>query len=342
MRRMEAQANPVLVELTRGETVESVHRGAVAICDARGDLKLALGDLDRPVFARSAYKMIQALPLVETGAADRFRLTERELALACASHSGERVHVETVRAWLADAGCGADDLACGAHAPSDEAAAAHLIRTGEAPTRLHNNCSGKHAGFLCVCRHLGEPTAGYERIDHPLQRRVRQTLGEMCDADPEAMPWGVDGCSAPNFALPLRKLARGFARLADPAGLGPARADAARRLTAASKAWPLLGSGSGRGDEAFIRLSGGGTVTKIGAEGVYAAILPRAGLGVALKIDDGAPRAAETAMAALLVSLGALGREEAAPWLAPPIVNWRGEICGVRRPAATLQAALGA
>lgn len=330
--------NPVLVELTRGDIVESFHRGAVAVCGTDGGLRWQIGDVERPIYPRSAFKMIQALPLLETGAADAFGLTPQELALACASHSGEPVHVETVARSLARIGAAERDLACGPHLPLGEAAAHALLHDHQKPTRLHNNCSGKHAGFLCTARHCGEPLAGYADLDHPVQRRVRQAIGELCQVAPDAMPWGIDGCTAPNFALPLRRLAQGMARLANPAGLGAIREQAIRRLVEAVKAHPHLVAGTGRADVDLITEATGGTVTKTGAEGVFTAAIPSLGLGVALKIDDGAGRAAETAIAAILVALGVLDpRSRAArASIDAPIRNWRGDICGTRRPTVVL------
>ena len=333
-------ANPVLVELTRGQMVESVHRGSVAVCDAKGGVRLALGDIESPVYPRSAFKIMQALPLVETGAADAFKVSPRELSMACASHSAEAFHVKTAGQWLKRIGCAECDLACGPHLPSDEPVLRAMLRGRKEPTRLHNNCSGKHTGFLTVARHMGEPVEGYEGIDHPVQRRIRQTLAEVCGLQADAMPWGIDGCAAPNFAMPLRNLAMGMARLAMPDGLGPVRAQAARRLVAAVKANPLYESGTGRPDARLIEAASGGTITKIGAEGVYIAIIPDLGLGVALKIDDGAARAAETAIAAVLVSLGVLDRDSPAArsMIAAPINNWRGDLCGERHPGEVLTA----
>ena len=331
-------ANPVLVELTRGALVESVHRGAIAVCDAFGRATLALGDVEAPAYPRPAFKMMQALPLIEPGAADAFKVSAKELALACASHSGEDFHVKTAARWLKRLGCSERDLACGPHLPGNEAAARRMQRGRKEPTRLHNNCSGKHTGFLCTACHMGEPVAGYVGVEHPVQMRVRRAIGELCGVTPEAMPWGIDGCAAPNFALPLKALATGFARLADPSGLSSARAAAASRLMAAVRAHPLHQSGTGRSDAAMIAAATGGTVVKIGAEGVYSAAIPALGLGVALKIDDGAGRAAETAMAAILVRLGVLEGSGAAArsFTAAPIRNWRGDLCGERRPAAAL------
>jgi L-asparaginase II len=327
--------NPVLVELTRGDRVESVHRGAIAIADATGTLRSSIGDVETPVFPRSSLKPIQALPLVESGAADTFSLTDEHIALACASHSGEPMHTERVTAWLARLGLTQSDLACGAHAVRYEPVWHAMIARGEQPTRIHNNCSGKHTGFLTVARHWDIATKGYEHIDHPVQQAVAAALRELSGvAD---LPWGVDGCAVPNFALPLAGFARALARLATPGELEPRRGRAARRIVAAMAEHPELVSGTGRSCAVLIRSCSGRAVVKAGAEGVYAAIVPSLGLGVALKIDDGAGRAAETAVASILHSLGVLGTDTAAlAILRVPIANTRGTIVGERRPTAAL------
>lgn len=331
-------SNPVLVEQTRGPIVESIHRGAIAIAGAGGDVRFALGEVDTPVYPRSAFKMMQALPLVESGAADAFKVGAKELSLACASHSAEPFHVRAVGKWLARIGCAECDLACGPHLPIDEKAAHAMLRARKTPNRMHNNCSGKHTGFLTLARHLGAPVEDYVALDHPVQKAVRQAIGELCDADPAAMPVGIDGCAAPNFALPLAKLATGFARLADPSGLGKTRAKAAKRLMAAVTRHPLFESGTDRSDAILIAAADGGTMTKIGAEAVYGAAIPSLGLGVALKIDDGGSRGAETAMAQILVRLGVLDASNPAAtrYTATPVKNWRGDVCGECRPAAAL------
>jgi len=338
--KMAKKSDPVLVELTRGPLVESVHRGAVAVCDAQGRAKFSLGDVMRPIFPRSAYKMLQALPLVESGAADAFGVTPKELSLACASHSGEAFHVAAVGGWLKRMGLSAADLACGPHLPYDAKPAAAMIRAGTKPTRLHNNCSGKHSGFLCCAVHVGARVAGYEKPGHAVQREARKAIGEMCGVDPMAMPVGTDGCAAPAFALPLKALATGFARLANPQGLEPMRVAAIYRLMDAVTRWPLYESGTGRFDAVVMADALPGTMTKVGAEGVVAAAIPELGLGVAVKIEDGAARAAETVMAHVLVTLGALKAKSAAAkaFLNVPIRNWRGDVCGQKRAAPGLAA----
>ena len=330
--------NPVLVELTRGGRVESWHRGAIAIVDASGKRIAAWGDVDAPTFPRSAFKSLQALPLIESGAADAFRVNEEELALACASHSGEAMHVERVDAWLKRIDCRESDLACGPHLPLNESAAHAMLHAGERACRLHNNCSGKHTGFLTLARHLHIAVDGYERPDHPVQVMVRQAIADLCDLKPDTLPVGIDGCAAPNYAIPLTHLARGMARLGDRAKLAPARATAAKRLLAAWKAHPTLVSGTGRACADLIEAARDGTVVKTGAEGVFVAVLPAKGLGVALKIDDGATRAAETAMAKVLTLLGVAdaASPKIAKHVAAAVRNWRGDVVGERRPAEAL------
>jgi len=238
-------ANPVLVEVTRGALVESVHRGSIAIADTAGHIVFSLGDIETAVYPRSSLKPIQALPLLESGAAEAFGLGGEEIALACASHSGEPMHTLRVAAWLERIGCGEQDLACGAHPSRYEPVAEAMIRRGEKPSRIHNNCSGKHTGFLTVARHWDIATAGYEGHDHPVQRAVAKALGELCGIT-EELPWGVDGCTVPNFAVPLAALARAFAKMAAPASLEASRANAATRIFRAMTAHPELVSGSGR------------------------------------------------------------------------------------------------
>jgi L-asparaginase II len=334
--------NPVLVELTRGDRVESWHRGAVAIADASGRLAWSAGDVERPVFARSAVKMLQALPLVETGAADAYGVSDRELALACASHSGETFHVETVAAWLQRIDCDDTCLACGSHMPGAEAAGRDLIRDGRAPSRLHNNCSGKHTGFLTVARHLGVDIRGYEQPDHPVQRLALGAITEMSGLVPAAMPVGIDGCTAPAAATPLRGLATAMARIADPSGLPPARAEAARRLYAAVRANPLYVAGTGRACTALIEAAGGAATVKTGAEGGFVAVLGELGLGVALKIDDGAGRASETAIAAILAALGVVNRDDPAiaALVDAKVLDTTGRTVGARRPSTWFAAEL--
>jgi L-asparaginase II len=327
--------NPILVEVTRGALVESIHRGSFAIMDASGALRLALGDIESPVYSRSSLKPMQAMPLVESGAADAFGLSDEEVALACASHSGEPMHTTRVAAWLARIGLGEGDLACGAHASRYEPVAEAMIRRGEKPTRLFNNCSGKHTGFLTVARHWDIATKGYEQPNHPVQRAVATSLSELCDAG--ELPFGIDGCAAPNFATSLTQFARAAARMAAPDKLEMQRAKAARRIVTAMVAHPELVSGTGRVCAILMRASKGRAAIKAGAEGFYAGWIPETGLGIAIKIDDGAGRAAETVIAALLDTLKLLdGSHAAQVILRAPILNTRGDVVGERRPSSAL------
>lgn len=334
-------SNPILVETTRGELVESRHTGAAAVVDASGRVVRIWGDIDAPVFARSAIKPLQALPLLESGAADRFGLGNVEIALACASHRGEPIHVETVRRWLERADLGPRDLECGAHAPGNAEAAAALIRAGEAPSAVHNNCSGKHSGFLTTARHLGEPTRGYIAPEHPVQRRVTAVLEEMSGLDLSRAPRGTDGCGIPVIGISLRGMARAMARLADPKGLAAERAEAGKRILDAMAAAPLMVSGTGTFNTVLMTVAGATVRLKTGAEGVYCAVLPGLGYGVALKIDDGASRASEVAVAAILDGLGAFSeaqRATLAPQLRPIVRNVAGREVGEIRATEALTA----
>jgi L-asparaginase II len=334
--------NPILVEITRGGLVESVHRGAIAIARADGSLAFSLGDVDAVSFPRSSLKPIQALPLVESGAADAFGLGSDLIALACASHSGEPMHTERVAAWLERIGCTEQDLACGAHPSRVPAVADAMIRSGEAPTRIYNNCSGKHSGFLTVARHWDISTKGYETHDHPVQAAVAKALGELSGVTD--LPYGIDGCVAPAFALSARNFARALAQYADPSAQAKPRADAMKHIVAAMIAYPELVAGTGRTDTILMRAANGRVALKAGAEGYFAGIVPEAGLGIAIKIDDGAGRAAESAIGAVIDKLGLLTDDKAAhDIIRAPILNTRDAAVGERRPAAALvEAAISA
>jgi L-asparaginase II len=328
-------ADPVAVLVRRGDLIESVHRVAYAVADAGGAVLHHEGDVRRPVFPRSSVKPLQALPLVESGAAERFALSERELALACASHGGEPMHTEIVAAWLARIGLDPSALECGAHSPSHEATARQLIEQRRPPSPLHNNCSGKHAGMLTLALHLGVPTAGYIASDHPVQLRISALLAAMSGAS--LAPPAVDGCGVPTHAMPLAGLATAMARLADPDPCRPAapgHAEACARIRAAMAAYPLLVAGSGRACS-VIMATAPGVLVKTGAEGVYVATLPERRLGLALKVADGAGRAAVVALIALLARLGTL--DPAAPALAdlaaPVLRNHAGRVVGRIEPA---------
>jgi L-asparaginase II len=325
--------NPVLAEVTRGPLVESRHRGAVAVTDVDGTLMLAIGDVTAPVFPRSAVKALQALPLVEAGAADRYGFGDEELALACASHSGEPAHVAGVERMLAKIGLDTSALCCGAHWPISQAAAAAVARTG-APSALHNNCSGKHAGFLCLACALGVDHAGYVRPEHPVQRHVRAVLEDFTGTVLAQDACAIDGCSVPTWAVPLKNLAHGFAKFGCGHGVAPARARAASRLRQACAEKPWFVAGTGRFCTEIMQLFGQRVFVKTGAEGVYCGALPELGFGIALKCDDGAARAAQAIMAAIIarfLPLDGATRAALSPHIHPSLRNWNGIEVGAIR-----------
>ncbi len=331
--------NPILVEVRRGPLVESAHHGAAVVCDAQGKLVAAWGDTARPVYPRSAVKPLQAIAVVETGAADKFALSEAELALSCASHNGSPDHVAAVGAWLKRLGLSGDDLECGAHAPSGADAALALACKGETPTRLHNNCSGKHTGMLATALATGDATRGYSAADHAVQRRTRAIMGEMAGEDLDQAPMGIDGCGIPTVAMSLAGLSRAMARIAAPDALAPARREAVRRIRRAVAAHPFMVAGSGRFCTKIMDEAGETILVKTGAEGVFAASLPEQGLGIAVKIDDGATRASECVTAALLRRFGATkGAADAAlaAYAHIELRNWSGTVVGHLTAAPTL------
>ena len=320
-----------MVELWRGGMVESVHSGPAVICDAKGIVS-AWGDPDAVVYPRSSSKIIQALPLIESGAASAMGLTDAHLAFACASHHGAHQHVDMARRWISDLGLTEADLRCGTQEPDNRDERNRLIRADEKPCQFHNNCSGKHSGFLAVTKHL---KAGPEYIDpgHPLQRTIRAAFE---DATAIASPgYGIDGCSAPNFATTVHGMARAMATFAAARDHGMVRERAMHRLTRAMAAYPELVAGEGAGCTELMRAMGGRVTIKGGAEGFYVAILPDLGLGMALKIADGAKRASEAAIAALLVRAGVLQADHPATrrHLNAVLRNWRGMETGALRTA---------
>jgi L-asparaginase II len=330
--------NPVLIELTRGGRVESVHAGAVAVVRATGEVVASVGDTAAPVFPRSAIKPLQVLPVLETGTAGRFGFGAPEIAIASASHSGTETHAALVGSVLARAGLTEVALACGVHEPMDGAAARDLARAGRAPTALHHNCSGKHAAMLATAVHLGEPVDGYWRPEHPVQVRIRRVLEDLTGVSLDASACGIDGCSVPNWAIPPERLARAFARLVTGEGLAPERARACGMVAEACWAHPGLVAGTGRLDTLLMQQLPGKVLSKGGAEGVSAGAFPERGLGFALKIADGAKRAADTVAAAIVARLYPEARGLGP---SPTLANWRGLEVGEVRLSPPLEAMLG-
>ena len=286
----------VLVEVWRGAFLECQHRGHAVVVNSNGDILESWGNPSREILPRSACKILQALPLVESGAADSFGLTPAHLALSCASHQGDPLHTKAVSKWLSVLDLSEKDLRCGTHWPLGKNTTNELIRLNEGPCQIHNNCSGKHSGFLTLNKFL-KSDAEYIDINHPVQKNILSVFEEMTGESSSG--YGIDGCSAPNHATSLKGLATAMARM----GVGD-RGPASLRLVEAMAKYPLLVAGEGRACSELMSAVGGRIVLKTGAEGVYTAILPEQGLGIALKIDDGATRGSECAIAALLVRLG--------------------------------------
>ena len=296
-------ASERLIEVWRADFLESQHRGHAVVSDNAGNIIASWGDPDQVILPRSSSKMLQALPLIESGAAAAYGLGSEHLALSCASHIGAAMHTDRVETWVGNLELSEEDFRCGAHQPKDSVARHALRDEGQSPCQFHNNCSGKHSGFLTVNKHIGGHSE-YVEIDHPLQKAVKEAFEEMTGL--ETPGYGIDGCNAPNFATTVTGLARAMARMANPVGLGSARENAARALVSAMCKHPLLVAGEGSACSELMAAVDGKVAIKTGAEGVYVAILPEQGLGVALKIEDGTTRASEAAIASILVRIGVL------------------------------------
>lgn len=319
-----------MVELWRGGLLESTHQGHAVLCDESGQIVQAWGNPERIIFPRSSCKMIQALPLIESGAADAAGLTPAHLALACASHQGAALHVNMARDWLVGLGLSEPDLRCGPHEPLDQIERDRLVRDHQGPCQLHNNCSGKHSGFLTVTKHL-KAGSEYIELDHPLQKAIRAATEEVTGET--VAGHGIDGCSAPNFAMSIAGLARGMAAFAKAREGGTARESAMQRLRNAMAAHPELVAGEGRSCTELMRAMGGKVSIKTGAEAVFVAMIPEKKLGLALKIEDGNTRASEAALVAILSQLGVLDAAHpmAQKRLPAPQTNRRGFVTGELR-----------
>jgi L-asparaginase II len=322
--------NPILSQILRGASVESYHRGAFCVSDAQGNISQASGDVKRNIFPRSAIKAFQCVPVIETGAADRFGFSPEEIALCCASHSGEAEHVRVAAAMLRKIGIDETAYECGNHWPERMADKIVLARANQQPRAIHNNCSGKHAGMLAVAKQLLAPFQGYTLVTHPVQQAVARVLDRYCDADTAHAPKGIDGCSVPTWALPLENLARGFAKLFVESNA------TGQRIAQAVGSNPFMIAGTKKFDtsimQALPRL-----FIKVGAEGVYCGAIPHAALGFALKIDDGAVRGAEVAIAKLLADLDCWTVEEKAilaGFTHVTLSNWRSLEVGQARARA--------
>ena len=347
-----------LLEVIRGEIIESIHYGSIAIVDSTGKLIASQGDPQVVAFLRSSAKPFQVLPFVERGGVEHFHFTPRELAISCASHMGSKLHVETVAHIQKKIGIEESDLQCGAHMPDDVPEHMDMILHNRQPTPNYNNCSGKHTAMLAHAKMRGLPVENYLAINHPIQQDILASLADLCQIPVSQIKLGIDGCSAPNFAMPLFNAAFGFARLCDPRGLSAKRAEACKKITAAVTTHPEMVSGYGEFDEQLMKIGTGKFVTKRGAEGFQiigimpGVIKPDApGIGIALKVVDGdATRVADDLSPSnrvrpavtieILRQLGALSTEQeqalAAFGPVKKIRNYRGLITGQSRPAFKL------
>jgi L-asparaginase II len=324
-----------MAEVWRGPLLESLHLGHAVVCDASGEIVRSWGDPDAVIYPRSSAKMIQALPLMSSGAAAKYGLTSEQLALACASHNGAHIHTDRVNAWLAQLGLSDSDFRCGPQEPADIPARNELIKTDQSPCQVHNNCSGKHAGFLTLSQHLGTGPE-YVEMDHPVQQACLAAFEEVTGMDSPG--YGIDGCSAPNFATSVHGLARAMGWFASAHTRSDRASEGAAQLVSAMATHPELVAGETRACTNLMRAMGGRVAIKTGAEAVFVAILPEQQLGVALKIVDGATRASECAIATILVGLGVLEADhpETRKYMNAPLLNRRGIDCGAIRPADQL------
>lgn len=324
---------PVLMtEVWRGDLLESQHLGHAVVCDDTGQIVRSWGDPKAVIYPRSASKMIQALPLITSGAADKYGLTTEQLALACASHNGAAIHTDRVKAWLDMLGLNDDAFRCGPQEPSDKDARDDIIRAPQNPCQYHNNCSGKHSGFLTLNQHMGGG-AEYVDITHPVQQACLNAFEESTDmVSPD---FGIDGCSAPNFSTTVKGMARAMAWFASAFDRNDRASLAAGRLVGAMTQHPDLVAGEGRSCTNLMRAMEGRVAIKTGAEGVFAAIIPEKRMGVAIKITDGATRASECTLAAILVGLGVLEADHPATlnYMNAPILNRRDIATGYVKPS---------
>ena len=327
-------ASKVLAKVIRGDTVESVHRGHLIVMDGHGETILALGDPSAVTYFRSASKPFQAFPCITSGAADDFHFSEEEIALACASHSGESRHVRIARLMLERVGLTEAHLHCGAHLPFSEKESERMLRAGEHATALHNNCSGKHAAMLALAKHIGADVSTYELLENPVQQTILDAVAQFCELPPANIKIGIDGCVVPNFAMPLANMARGFMNLMRPDSFDETTRSACARIVTAMVKFPELIGGNERLDTMLMQAAPGRIISKVGADGVWlCGVLPSekypTGLAIALKIEDGDDKRARPVVAVeVLRQLGILSADDLADVSPMPIKNRRGDVVG--------------
>lgn len=325
----------VLAKVIRGETVESVHRGHLIVINGNGETIVSVGDPKAVTFFRSASKLFQAIPCITSGAADAFNFSEEEIALACASHSGEQRHVRIAGLMLERIGLNEAHLHCGSHLPFYEKEAERMMRVGEYATQLHNNCSGKHAAMLALAKHIEADISTYELLENPVQQMILDAVSQFSETPVNKIAIGIDGCVAPNFALPLHAMATAFMNLIRPEKFDQKTQSAAARIVSAMVNHPELIGGSERLDTMLMQAAAGKIISKVGADGVWlCAVLPSekypTGLAIALKIEDGDDRRARPVVAVeILRQLGILLREDLAEVSPMQIKNRRGDVVGI-------------
>ncbi|MFS4457615.1 asparaginase [Bdellovibrio sp. HCB2-146] len=328
-----AARQPLIVEVTRGPVVESLHQVMAVVTNELGSVTNWWGNPQFLTLPRSAIKMLQALPLLESGAAEKYGLDDKMIALACSSHHGEKDHLAVLAKWMEVIHSTETAFVCGPHLPYDQTAAHDMIRRGHKPTPLCNNCSGKHLGIISTCLHLGESPAGYDKYEHNAQKRLRKALTETMKFDHAKTAYGTDGCGIPTYAVPLQAIATGMSALINPKETG-VRKSAAEHVLRAVKAYPFYVAGSDDFTTSVIEKSQGRAIIKGGAEGVFAGVLPEKKLAFAVKTADGAGRAAQVATAALLLQLGGLTEAEfksLSKFTMPSVTNWKGDVVGQLR-----------
>lgn len=328
-----------LINVTRGSLTECIHRGHVAVVNAAGQLLYSAGNPHYRTYARSTAKLLQVLPLFETGAAQHYRFTPAEIAVMCASHNGEPEHTEAVQSILSKLHLDQDALLCGIHEPYHRPTRRHMLAAKEAATTLHNNCSGKHAAMLALARYNNHALTAYNEPDHPVQQMIIETIAAMAQVKKDQIGIGIDGCGVPVFALHLNELALAYARLGVSDMHATERATACQQIIAALAQHPFLIAGSDRFDTRLIEITAGRIIGKMGAEGVFAVTIPSLGIGIALKIEDGSERALYPAVVETLKQLSVLNEAELAQlssFHTPPILNRNGVKVGAIEPAFTL------
>ncbi|QRG67612.1 asparaginase [Brevibacillus choshinensis] len=330
-----------LVVVKRGSHIESVHTGSIAVVDWRGNLLYGVGDVERTTFTRSSLKPIQAIPLVQSGAADRFLFNDKEIAICCGSHNGEEQHTQVVRSMLFRIGLQEENLQCGSHPPYSQEHYLELVKKHVEPGQIHNNCSGKHTGMLALAMHLESDIATYHQLEHPVQRKVLDTLLELAEIGDGQVLTGIDGCGVPNFAIPLTKLAQIFAKLAHPVDIhSPSLKKAIQRITQAMMQYPEMVSGTNEFCTEVMKVTKGRVIAKGGAEGVYSLGLMEKGIGIAIKVADGNWRSAYPAAVEALLQLEELSPAEAAAlrdFHVPAVTNRKGEHVGSVEPVFALK-----